>query len=114
MSHLDSEFQKQHNPDLKSLVASQASISSVLALATCSHFFQFQGKQVYGTICEKCKCRSERESDFLEIEVSIDVSFRKLTCVQHFFKIFSQKNGAKLEDRVAASLNPETLTGDNK
>ncbi|EMD38059.1 hypothetical protein CERSUDRAFT_113204 [Gelatoporia subvermispora B] len=78
MAHLDSEFQKQSDPTLKSLIADQ-----------------FQGKQVYGTVCEKCHRRSERESDFLEIEVNI-------------------QNNSTLEERIAAMLQPEILTGDNK
>ncbi|OCH88183.1 cysteine proteinase [Obba rivulosa] len=78
MAHLDSEFQKQSNPALKSLIADQ-----------------FQGKQAYGTVCENCGHRSERESDFLEIEVNI-------------------QNNSTLEDRIAAMLQPEVLTGDNK
>ncbi|GBE82261.1 cysteine proteinase [Sparassis latifolia] len=78
MAHLDTEFHKQSSPSLKSLIADQ-----------------FQGKQVYGTICEKCHNSSERESDFLEIEVNI-------------------QNNATLEDRITALLQPETLSGDNK
>ncbi|KAH8107139.1 cysteine proteinase [Cristinia sonorae] len=79
MAHLDSEFQKQSIPGLKSLLADQ-----------------FQGKQVYGTLCSSCKTRSERESEFLEVEVNIP------------------KNNAKLEDRLSALLQPEELSGDNK
>ncbi|KAI0934305.1 hypothetical protein AcV5_006190 [Taiwanofungus camphoratus] len=78
MAHLDTEFHKQSSPELQSLVA-----------------YQFQGKQVYGTICANCHRRSERDSDFHEIEVNI-------------------KNNATLEDRIAALLQPETLSGDNK
>ncbi|TCD68915.1 hypothetical protein EIP91_009466 [Steccherinum ochraceum] len=79
MAHLDTEFQKQTVPGLKSLLADQ-----------------FQGKQVYGTLCSSCKTKSERDSEFLEIEVNID------------------KNNAKLEDRLNALLQPEDLSGDNK
>ncbi|KAH9951255.1 cysteine proteinase [Amylocystis lapponica] len=78
MAHLDTEFQKQSSPVLKSLVADQ-----------------FQGKQVYGTICEKCHNRSERASDFLEVEVNLE-------------------NNSTLEERIAAVLQPETLSGDNQ
>ncbi|CCM02089.1 uncharacterized protein FIBRA_04166 [Fibroporia radiculosa] len=78
MAHLDAEFRKQQDPTLKTLIADQ-----------------FQGKQVYGTICERCQHRSERLADFLEIEVNI-------------------KNHATLEDRISAALEPEILTGDNK
>ncbi|GLB34824.1 putative cysteine proteinase [Lyophyllum shimeji] len=78
MSHLDAEFKKQANPKVKSLVTDQ-----------------FEGKQVYNTICNRCQYRSERVSDFLEIEISL-------------------KNNSKLEDRIAAVLQPETLSGDNQ
>ncbi|CAL1704590.1 unnamed protein product [Somion occarium] len=78
MAHLDSEFQKQTLPGLKSLLADQ-----------------FQGKQVYGTECSVCHTRSERDSEFLEIEVNLP-------------------NNSKLEDRIAALLTPEELSGDNK
>ncbi|EKM55145.1 uncharacterized protein PHACADRAFT_94093 [Phanerochaete carnosa HHB-10118-sp] len=78
MAHLDSEFHKQPNPVLKSLVADQ-----------------FQGKQVYTTVCSKCHTRSERESEFLELELTL-------------------ANNAKLEDRLSASLAAEELQGDNQ
>ncbi|KAH9483698.1 Ubiquitin carboxyl-terminal hydrolase 48 [Psilocybe cubensis] len=77
MSHLDVEFKKQTSA-VKSLITEQ-----------------FQGSQAYGTICHSCKNRSERPSDFLEVEISFD-------------------NNSTLEDRIAASLLPETLSGDNK
>ncbi|KDR73501.1 hypothetical protein GALMADRAFT_72029 [Galerina marginata CBS 339.88] len=78
MSHLDAEFKKQSSPAVKSLITDQ-----------------FQGGQVYGTICHACKSRSERASDFLEIEISFE-------------------NNSRLEERLAASLLPETLCGDNQ
>ncbi|RDB21476.1 Ubiquitin carboxyl-terminal hydrolase 48 [Hypsizygus marmoreus] len=78
ISHLDAEFQKQAIPAVKSLITDQ-----------------FQGKQVYGTICNNCQYRSERTSDFLEIEINLE-------------------NNSKLEDRIAAVLQPETLSGDNQ
>ncbi|KAI0721718.1 cysteine proteinase [Cerioporus squamosus] len=78
MAHLDTEFKKQQSPELKSLIPDQ-----------------FQGKQVYTTVCQNCQRRSERDSDFLEIEVTLE-------------------NNATLEDRLSAVLEPETLTGDNK
>ncbi|KAF8969843.1 hypothetical protein BDZ97DRAFT_1956803 [Flammula alnicola] len=78
MSHLDAEFKKQSSASTKTLITDQ-----------------FQGTQVYGTICYACKNRSERASDFLEIEISFE-------------------SNSKLEDRLAASLIPETLSGDNK
>lgn len=78
MAHLDSEFQKQSDRHLKSLVADE-----------------FQGKQVYSTVCSKCRTRSERESEFLELELTL-------------------ANNAKLEERLAASLAVEELKGDNQ
>lgn len=78
ISHLDAEFKKQSIPAIKSLITDQ-----------------FQGKQVYGTICNRCHYRSERTSDFLELEISLE-------------------NNATLEDRIAALLQPETLSGDNQ
>ena len=56
MAHLDTEFQKQSDPGLKSLLADQ-----------------FQGTQVYGTECAVCHTKSERESEFMEIEVNLPV-----------------------------------------
>ncbi|KAJ7709699.1 hypothetical protein B0H17DRAFT_999051 [Mycena rosella] len=78
MSHLDTEFKKQSNPALKSLITDQ-----------------FQGKQVYGTICSNCHAVSARDTDFLEIEINF-------------------KNNAKLEDSIANLLQEEKLSGDNQ
>ncbi|KAI0670438.1 cysteine proteinase [Trametes maxima] len=78
MAHLDTEFKKQGDPELQSLIMNQ-----------------FEGKQVYNTVCQNCLRRSERDSDFLEIEVNLE-------------------NNATLEDRLFALLEPETLSGDNK
>ncbi|KAG8217868.1 hypothetical protein J3R82DRAFT_6034 [Butyriboletus roseoflavus] len=78
MSHLDNEFQKQHAPALRTLVSNQ-----------------FQGELVYGTHCHNCRSKSERSSDFLELEINIE-------------------NNARLEDRIAALLQNEKLTGDNR
>ncbi|PPQ64679.1 hypothetical protein CVT26_002769 [Gymnopilus dilepis] len=77
MSHLDAEFKKQSSPEVRSLISKQ-----------------FQGTLAYGMICHACNKRSERTSDFLEIEINFE------------------KNST-LEDRLAASLLPETLSGDN-
>ncbi|KAF8557305.1 cysteine proteinase [Imleria badia] len=78
MSHLDNEFKKQLTPSLQTLISDQ-----------------FQGKLVYGTRCHNCRYKSERSSDFLELEINIE-------------------NNARLEDRIAALLQDEKLTGDNK
>ena len=73
MAHLDTEFKKQHSPELKELIPNQ-----VLSLdhSTCTRGLtmrQFQGKLVYNTVCQNCHRRSERDSDFLEIEVNLEV-----------------------------------------
>ncbi|KDQ34247.1 hypothetical protein PLEOSDRAFT_152885 [Pleurotus ostreatus PC15] len=78
MSHLDAEFRKQAAPSLKSLVADQ-----------------FEGKQVYGTVCDRCSYRSERPSTFLEIEINLEAN-------------------SSLEERIEALLKPEQLQGDNR
>ncbi|KAK7054721.1 hypothetical protein VNI00_003184 [Paramarasmius palmivorus] len=78
MSHLDSEFKKQPNPRLKSLITDH-----------------FEGTQVYGTVCDRCNYKSERSSNFLELEISF-------------------KNKARLEDCIDVFLQPEHLTGDNQ
>ncbi|KIY43585.1 cysteine proteinase [Fistulina hepatica ATCC 64428] len=78
MSHLDTEFKKQKDPRLRSLVTDQ-----------------FRGQQLYGTECSRCHYRSEREADFLEIEVSIE-------------------NNSSIEDRIAKTLETEYLSGDNR
>ncbi|THH17534.1 hypothetical protein EW146_g3292 [Bondarzewia mesenterica] len=100
MSHLDTEFQKQSDPALKNLLSNQVRIhfpgspSSACIQLGCFDF-QFQGIQVYTTLCQACGNRSERESDFLEIEVNLE-------------------NNATLESRIEAVLQPEILSGDNK
>ncbi|EJD02420.1 cysteine proteinase [Fomitiporia mediterranea MF3/22] len=55
MSHLDDEFKKQSDPDLRTLLSDQ-----------------FEGKMVNATVCDKCKTRSERETTFLELEVNLE------------------------------------------
>ncbi|KAL5489782.1 hypothetical protein ACEPAI_4614 [Sanghuangporus weigelae] len=55
MSHLDDEFKKQSDPELRSLLSSQ-----------------FEGKMINATVCDKCKTRSERETSFLELEVNLE------------------------------------------
>lgn len=72
---------------------------------------QFQGEQVYRTICGRCNNQSDRASDYLEIEVNIEVlCIRPLS---YYGLCHMQKNGATLEDRLAVSLKAETLSGDN-
>ncbi|KAL4247306.1 peptidase C19 family protein [Abortiporus biennis] len=78
MAHLETEFHKQTVPGLKSLLNDQ-----------------FQGKQAYGTLCMNCGNRSERDSEFLEIEVNI-------------------QNNATLEDCIESLLEPEEMSGDNQ
>ena len=72
MAHLDTEFQKQADPTLKTLISSQVCgniFLSVLGLM----LVKFQGTQTYVTTCQKCGYRSERSSDFLEVEVTLTV-----------------------------------------
>lgn len=72
MAHLDTEFKKQQNAELQSLIASQVRPTGRWT----GHglmFSQFEGKQVYNTVCQNCHRRSERDSDFLEIELNIEV-----------------------------------------
>ncbi|KAF9053878.1 cysteine proteinase [Hymenopellis radicata] len=78
LNHLDLEFKKQSSPALAALVDTH-----------------FQGKKVYGTMCDACGYQSERPDDFREIEINF-------------------KNNAKLEDRITAYLKPEKLNGDNQ
>uniref|UniRef100_A0A0W0FLB1 ubiquitinyl hydrolase 1 n=1 Tax=Moniliophthora roreri TaxID=221103 RepID=A0A0W0FLB1_MONRR len=78
MSHLDEEFKKQPNPRLKSLITDH-----------------FEGTQVYCTVCRECNYKSERSSNFLELEINF-------------------QNKARLEDCIQSLLEPEHLTGDNQ
>ncbi|TFK55130.1 cysteine proteinase [Heliocybe sulcata] len=78
MSYLDSEFKKQSVTSLKTLVPDQ-----------------FQGNQIYGTECQNCHNKSERNSEFLELEISLE-------------------RNCKLEERIRALLQPELLSGDNQ
>ncbi|KXN92215.1 Ubiquitin carboxyl-terminal hydrolase 48 [Leucoagaricus sp. SymC.cos] len=78
MSHLDTEFRNQAAPGLRSLVSDQ-----------------FQGSQIYGTMCDTCQYRSERTADFLEIEVRFE-------------------GKSALEDCISSMLQEERLTGDNQ
>ncbi|KAF9052908.1 cysteine proteinase [Panaeolus papilionaceus] len=76
MSHLDTEFKKQSSPELQFLIPNQARICD-------------------GTICHRCKNKTESSSDFLEMEISFN------------------KN-CTLEDCIEASLAQEVLSGDNR
>ncbi|BGP54011.1 hypothetical protein JCM8202v2_001583 [Rhodotorula sphaerocarpa] len=55
----------------------------------------FEGQITYGTRCSACGTESERSSPFLELEINL-------------------KRACKLEERLAHSLEPETLEGDNQ
>ncbi|KAI0032221.1 cysteine proteinase [Vararia minispora EC-137] len=55
MSHLDSEFQKQLDPELKNLLSRQ-----------------FEGTQAYTTTCQRCKTCSSNDSNFLELELNLE------------------------------------------
>ncbi|TFK76330.1 cysteine proteinase [Pluteus cervinus] len=78
LSHLDAEFKRQSQPEMQSLITNQ-----------------FEGQQVYGTICDHCHAKSERASGFLELEISFDAN-------------------ARLEECVQTLLRTEKLTGDNQ
>lgn len=67
---------------------------------------------MYGTLCHNCRTKSERTSDFLELEINIEVIVRFFT--KQSFDLTPCQNNARLEDRIAALLQNETLTGDNK
>jgi ubiquitin carboxyl-terminal hydrolase 48 len=74
---------------------------------------KFQGEQVYGTICGGCHNKSERSTDFLELEINIEVVDAPQHSYSRLLTAFVQNN-ARLEDRIAALLQNEKLTGDNK
>ena len=82
MSHLDAEFKEQADPTVRMLIESQVKTLYTSSLTKTSFeqplYGQFQGSQVYGTHCHTCKYQSERTSDFLEMEVGLDVSLSTL------------------------------------
>ena len=73
MTHLDAEFKKQNSESLKTLITNQVKCQRPILWSWLT-FLKFQGTQVYGTICQSCKYRSETRSEFLEIEVSFKVN----------------------------------------
>jgi len=73
MSHLDAEFKKQSLTSVKSLITDQVWAYHLVNITLTYNYHQFQGSQVYGTICHACRSRSERVSDFLEIEIIFEV-----------------------------------------
>ena len=77
-----------------------------------SRSLQFQGELVYGTLCHNCRSKSERTSDFLELEINIEVIV--LSFFIQVIGLTSSENNTRLEDRIAALLQNEKLTGDNK
>lgn len=78
MSHLQREFQKQTQPGLKSLITDQ-----------------FEGRLAYATTCHGCQNRTERQSEFLELEVNFE-------------------SDSYIVDCIAGSLATEVLSGDNR
>lgn len=82
MSHLDAEFKKQAVPEVKCLITDQVSPICNAWKDYSSYCEQFQGKQIYGTMCNHCQYRSERVSDFLEIEINFTVSAVDLHTLQ--------------------------------
>jgi len=74
---------------------------------------KFEGKQVYGTVCDKCGYKSERESNFLEIEVNLQVrtklsvarvilTFDSISKTRHW-KIASQIHCSRRNSQVITS-----------
>ncbi|KAF8498892.1 hypothetical protein JB92DRAFT_2744156 [Gautieria morchelliformis] len=55
MSHLATEFEKQAHPRSR-------------------RFYQIRRKLTYGTICQECHQRSERDTNFLELEISLETN----------------------------------------
>lgn len=74
--------------------------------------YQFEGEQIYGTMCHSCGNRSERTSQFLELEVNFKVMVLELLYLTPMTHLL--QNNAKLEDCISESLNPETLSGNNQ
>lgn len=62
----------------------------------------------------KCRHRSERESEFLELELNLVVRTSRDVTNILLTQNRIRQNNAKLEDRVEALLSPEDLNGDNK
>jgi len=77
ITHLDDEFKKQPNAALKHLVSNQVSKSRswLPTFILLSNVMQFEGTQIYATTCLRCGARSENNSDFLEIEVNLEVRY---------------------------------------
>jgi uncharacterized UBP type Zn finger protein len=59
MTHLQAEFQKQTQPELRSLITDQ-----------------FEGRLAYVTTCHGCHNRTERQSEFLELELNLEVALQ--------------------------------------
>lgn len=73
MDHLDSEFQKQDEPALRSLLSDQVSYGiSSATLHEYSHE-QFKGRLVDGILCSSCDRRSDKESEFSELQITLAV-----------------------------------------
>lgn len=74
MSHLATEFEKQAVPSLKTLLSDQVRCWTLLSVFILNNVItKFQGKLTYGTMCQKCCQRSERDADFLELEINLEV-----------------------------------------
>jgi ubiquitin carboxyl-terminal hydrolase 48 len=77
MSHLATEFEKQAVPSLKTLLSDQVwFLRPYCHNATLTGditTFQFEGKLTYGTMCQECRQSSERDANFLELEINLEV-----------------------------------------
>ena len=111
MTHLDAELKKQNAEFLKSLITDQVTWF-LLTIVIILQFSKFQGTQVYSTICHSCENRSEKTSEFLELEISFKA--RRVLCIFLTEVSYFNQNNIRLEDCIAASLSPETLSGDNQ
>ena len=75
MSHLATEFEKQTVPSLKTLLSDQVRCLDYYTTVTLTSDItdKFEGKLTYGTACQKCHQHSERDADFLELEINLEV-----------------------------------------
>lgn len=78
---------------------------------------QFSGVLTYVTECQDCHFKSERDSQFFELEINLKVNPFLPDC--HFVRSCPTENwfvqpNCSLEKRLEALLTPEDLNGDNQ
>jgi ubiquitin C-terminal hydrolase len=95
LSHLEKEFKRQDNPDLRTLIQRR-----------------FEGQQTYVTLCHGCQRRSELASNFYELELSLKVG--PPACRDCRSLDLHAQPDATIEDRISSVLAPEVLNGDNQ